>query len=174
MAQVIKISMPVEKPTLQLSSMAEGRQMVYCIVLDDACEVTVGTDRPKSGRLTRYAVNEALKKLADERGKDGRPLIRFGKYWVFPMRVLADRKFIGQNKFSDFIRMLESAGVTDLPTRSNLSCEMMLFGNRCPAYPDWTKGQMSDKDYGAGFDIARRFTQLLDGEKSTERSTRVQ
>ena len=164
----------MEKPILQLSSMAEGKQMVYYIVLDDECEVTVSNDRPRNGRLTRYAVIEALKKMADERGTDGRPLIRFQKYWVFLMRVLAERKFIEQKKFSDFIRMLESAGVTDLPTCSNLSYAMASFSSRCPAYPDWTKGQMSDKDYGAGFDIAKRFTQLLDGENSTQYSTRVQ
>ena len=102
MAQVIKIFTPMEKPILQLSSMAEGKQMVYAIVLDDECEVTVSNDRPKNGRLTRYAVIEALKKMADERGTDGRPLIRFQKYWVFLMRVLAERKFIEQKKFSDF------------------------------------------------------------------------
>jgi hypothetical protein len=174
MAQVIKISMPMEKPILQLSSMAEGKQMVYAIVLDDECEVTVSGDSPQKGRLTRYVVNEALKKMADERGTDGRPLIRFGKYWVFPMRVLVERKFIGLKKFTEFVRMLESAGVTDLPTGSNLSYAMSSFSNRCPAYPNWTKGQMSDKDYGAGFDIARRFIELLDGENSTVRSTRVQ
>ena len=169
MAQVIKISTPMEKPILQMSSMTEGKQMVYYILLDDECEVTVSSERPRNGRLTRYAVIEALKKLADERCTDGRPLIRFQKYWVFPMRVLADRKFIEMKKFTVFIKLLESAGVTDLPKRSNLSYAMTLFSNRCPAYPDWTKGQMSDKDYGVGFDIAKRFTQLLDGENLTQR-----
>ena len=65
--------------------------------------------------------------------------------------------------------MLESAGVTDLPKRASLSYAMSDFSNRCPAFPDWTKGQMSDKDYGVGFDIAKRFTQLLDGENLTQR-----
>lgn len=169
MAQVIKISTPMEKPILQLSSMAEGKQMVYAIVLDDECEVTVSNDRPRNGRLTRYAVIEALKKLADERGSDSRPLIRFQKYWVFPMRVLAERKFIGLKKFTEFIKLLESSGLTDLPQRASLSYAMSDFSSRCPAFPDWTKGQMSDKDYGMGFDIAKRFTQLLDGENLTQR-----
>ena len=151
----------MEKPVLQLSSHTEGRQMVYTIVLDDACEVTISDDRPKSGRLTQYAVMKALKRLADERGADGRPLIRFQKHWVFPMRVLADRKFIGQNKFANFIHLLDSAGVGQLPSVSNLSYAMASFGSRCPTFPNWTKGQLSDRDYAAGFDIARRFYELL-------------
>ena len=163
MAQVIKISTPLEKPNLQLSSRIEGKQMVYTILLEDESEATVIKKCSKKRCLTRHDAVEALKKLADERGSDGRPLIRYGKYWVFAMRVLTERNLVGEKKFSDFIRMLESAGVTDLPTRSNLSCAMSYFGIHCPFFPDWSKGQMTDRDYGAGYDIAKRITQLLDG-----------
>ncbi len=163
MAQVIKISTPLEKLNLQLSSRIEGKQMVYTILLDDESEASVIKKCSRKERLTRHDAVEALKKLADDRGSDGRPLIRYGKYWVFAMRVLAERNLVGEKKFSDFIRMLESAGVTDLPTRSNLSCAMSCFGIHCPFFPNWSKGQMTDRDYGAGYVIAKRITQLLDG-----------
>lgn len=163
MARKIKISIPLENHFFNIKSEKVGNDIVYTISLDESSEIRIGDDRVINGRLTFPVVKDALKKMADEKDEDGKPLIRFQKHWAFPMKILAERRFIEPNKYTEFINMLMRVGVTKLPNNENLCKLMNNFSQKCPPFPNWTKGQLSDKDYQVGFLIAQRFSQLLYG-----------
>ena len=163
MARTIRISIPKENHFVNINSERVGNDIVYTIMLDESSEIKVGDDRIINERLTFPVVKDALKKMADEKDEDGKPLIRFQKHWAFPMKILAERRFIESCKYTDFINMLRRAGVTKLPQKANLCMLMNDFSQKCPSFPNWTKGQLSDKDYQVGFLIAQRFSQLLEG-----------
>ena len=163
MAQVIKISIPLEKHTFNINSTRIGNDIVYTITFDESSEIRLGNDHVINGRLTFPVVENALKRIAVEKDEVGKPLIRCQKHWAFPLKILAERKFIEANKYTDFINLLKRAGVTKLPKNDNLCKLMNGFSQKCPPFPNWTKGQLSDKDYQVGFLIAQRFSQLLNG-----------
>ena len=139
MARTIRISIPKENHFVNINSERVGNDIVYTISLDESSEIRIGDDRVINGRLTFPVVKDALKKMADEKDEDGKPLIRFQKHWAFPMKILAERRFIESCKYTDFINMLKRAGVTKLPPKSQPLYVYERFQPEMPIIPQLDK-----------------------------------